>query len=307
MAPWKSSKFLDALTSQSIGRDASDAGQSVGCSMVFVTRNDFDDCVHEMNFLTKRQNQKSRRKTKRTSKRRSWRKESEKRKKGGKKNLFWGEPYPQLHVDLDFRHSRYINRASDRLALCPRWSNQNPAQLPYFDFAFLRLWLTMISSRKDACERALFFVSSPTASGVQLPFETNSIWIFFRQAFCPSLPVFYAHEIDEWRPKFRFRLWWSLIDWLLSVVFGEGARKHRENNQCEESNPQSRNGRVRTLGITTISSSLDRALPSLRHRALLGKWPEIGDISSKRHDFVSIDENGACCPRLAPQSLHSLV
>ena len=36
----------------------------------------------------------------------------------------------------------------------------------------------MISSRKDACARALFFVSSPTASGVQLPFETNSIWIF---------------------------------------------------------------------------------------------------------------------------------
>ena len=36
----------------------------------------------------------------------------------------------------------------------------------------------MISSRKDACARALFFVSSPTASGVQLAFETNSIWIF---------------------------------------------------------------------------------------------------------------------------------
>ena len=36
----------------------------------------------------------------------------------------------------------------------------------------------MISSRKNACARALFFVSSPTASGVQPPFETNSIWIF---------------------------------------------------------------------------------------------------------------------------------
>ena len=98
----------------------------------------------------------------------------------------------------------YINRASDRLALCPRRSNQNPAQIPYFDFTFLWLWLAMISSRKDACARALFFVSSPTASGVQLPFETNSILIF-RQAFCPSLPVFHAQEIDEWRPKFRFR------------------------------------------------------------------------------------------------------
>ena len=33
----------------------------------------------------------------------------------------------------------YINRASDRLALCPRRSDQNPAQIPYFDFAFA--WL----------------------------------------------------------------------------------------------------------------------------------------------------------------------
>ena len=56
MAPWswKSSKFFDALTSQPVGRDACDTGQSVGCStyMAIVTRNDFD-CVHEMNFLTK--------------------------------------------------------------------------------------------------------------------------------------------------------------------------------------------------------------------------------------------------------------
>ena len=32
-----------------------------------------------------------------------------------------------------------------------------------------------------------------------------------------------------------------------------------------------------------------------------------GDISSKRHDFVSIDENGSCRLRLAPQCLHSPV
>ena len=47
---------------------------------------------------------------------------------------------------------------------------------------------------------------------------------------------------------------------------------------------------------TAISSSLDRALPSLHDRALLGKLPEIGDISSKGHGFVSIDENGATVP-----------
>ena len=72
---------------------------------------------------------------------------------------------------------------------------------------------------------------------------------FFRQAFCLSLPFFHAHwEIDDWRPEFRFLLWWPLIDWLLSVVFGKGERKHRENNQREEWNPQRRNGRVWTLG-----------------------------------------------------------
>ena len=35
-------------------------------------------------------------------------------------------------------------------------------------------------------------------------------------------------------------------------MFGEGARKHRENNQWEETNPQRRNGQVRILGGTTI-------------------------------------------------------
>ena len=73
---------------------------------------------------------------------------------------------------------------------------------------------------------------------------------FLTSVFCPSLPIFYTQEIDDWRPKFRlsFRLWWPLIDWLLSTAFGEGARKHWENNQCEESNSQRRNGQVRTLG-----------------------------------------------------------
>ena len=52
MAPSKSSKFLDALTSQPIGHDAAMQVKAVGCAMAIVTRNDFD-CVHEMNFLQK--------------------------------------------------------------------------------------------------------------------------------------------------------------------------------------------------------------------------------------------------------------
>ena len=73
----------------------------------------------------------------------------------------------------------------------------------------------------------------------------------------------------------------------------------------QESNPQRRNGRVKSLGGTgtAISSSLDRALPSLRHRALLGKWPEIDDISSKGHDFVSIDEKRSVPSKARPTML----
>ena len=83
-----------------------------------------------------------------------------------------GEPHSYVLTWLFVIRDRYINinRASDRLALCPRRSNQNLAQIPYFDVAFLWLWLAMISSRKDAGSRALFFDSLPTASGVQLPF-----------------------------------------------------------------------------------------------------------------------------------------
>ena len=61
MAPWKSSNFLDALMSQPVGRDACDAGQSVGCSMAIVMRYDFD-CMHEMNFPDKKAKSKEQKK-----------------------------------------------------------------------------------------------------------------------------------------------------------------------------------------------------------------------------------------------------
>ena len=121
---------------------------------------------------------------------------------------------PQLRVDLAFHHSRYINRPPDRLALCPQRLNQNPAQIPYFDFAFLWLWLMMISFRTGACTRALFFVSSPNALGAQLPFEANRTELALempRQAFWSSLLVFHTQEIDDWCAKLRFQLKWPLI------------------------------------------------------------------------------------------------
>ena len=44
-----SSKFAEASTSRSIGRDTGDAGQSVSCSMAIITRSDFD-CVHKVSW-----------------------------------------------------------------------------------------------------------------------------------------------------------------------------------------------------------------------------------------------------------------
>ena len=43
------SKLGDASASQSIGRDAGDAGQCLSCSMAIITRSDFN-CVHEMSL-----------------------------------------------------------------------------------------------------------------------------------------------------------------------------------------------------------------------------------------------------------------
>ena len=104
----------------------------------------------------------------------------------------------------------------------------------------------MISFRKDAGSRALFFVSSPTASVFSCPLrQTRSEFFDKRSVLLYPSQDFHTQEIDDWRQNFRFRLWWPLINLLLSEVFGEGARKHWENNQCEESNPPGQNERAR--------------------------------------------------------------
>ena len=156
----------------------------------------------------------------------------------------------------------------------------------------------------------MFFVISLTASDVHLSFQTNSIWIFSTRVLS-----FFTRLSRTRDCRLASEIPLSILVAVDRLTFFGSVRirytKALRKNQWEESNPQHRNGRV-SLGGTAISSSLDRALPSLRHRdhrALLGKQPEIGDISSKRHDFVSIGdgENGACSPRLAPQCLHFLV
>ena len=170
------------------------------------------------------------------------------------KSYDWGEPQraPQLRVDSDFRDWRYIyiyiNRASDHLALCPWRSKPKSRANPV-----LRQCLPLALNDNDFLSKGCLCKSPVFCFFTHCIGCSAALWDkldldFFRRAFCLSLPFFHAQEIDDWGPKFRFRLWWPLIDWLLSVVFGEGARKHWENNQREESNPQRRNGRVRTLG-----------------------------------------------------------
>ena len=207
----------------------------------------------------------------------------------------------------------YINRASDRLALCPRRSNQNPSQIPYCDFAFLWLWLTMISFRKYAGSRALFFVSlpppPPTASVFSCPLrQTRSDFFDKRSVLLYPSQDFHTQEIGDWRQKFRFRLWWPLIDWLLSAVFGEGARKHWENNQCEESNPPGQKGRARSNPgrhrhfVFSRPGLAFTASPCIAWQVARDRWHLLERARLRFHDG-----NGACRPRLAPQCLHSLV
>ena len=125
----------------------------------------------------------------------------------------------------------------------------------------------MISSRKDACARALFFVSSPTASGVQLPsVETNSIWIF-----STSVLGFFTRLSDT-----RDRRWASemplstlvAVDRLTS--FGSVRRRCtkalRKNPVRGIEASASKHSRKNPGRHRRISSSLDRALPSLLHR-----------------------------------------
>ena len=164
----------------------------------------------------------------------------------------------------------------------------------------------MISSRKDAWARALFFflflhplhrVFSCPLKQTRSGFFSTSILSFFTllsrtrdRRLASEIPLSTLVAVDR----------------LTSFEFSSVRRR------CIiESTEKTTNGRNRIISVEAdelepwaappFSSSPDRALPSQRHRALLGKKPEIFDISSKRRDFVSIDENGACRPRLAPQ------
>ena len=152
----------------------------------------------------------------------------------------------------------------------------------YSDFAFLWLWLTRISSRKDAGSRALFFVSSPTASGAQLPFETNSISIFLTSvlSFFTRLKTF-THK---------------------------------------KSTIGIRNSAFESSGSKRTSLREPWAAPPFRHLST-GPGPCLHcvtvhclasgqkSVTSPRKSTASFPstKNGACRPRLAPQCLHSLV
>ena len=162
-------------------------------------------------------------------------------------SIYWGEPQraPQLRVDLDFRHSRY--KWSVRpLGLVPATIEPKSRANPV-----LRLCLPLALIDDDFLSKGCRFKSPVLCFFTHCIGCSAALWDkldlnFFDKRSVLLYPSqdFQTQEIDDWHPKFRFRLWWPLIDWLLSAMFGEGARKHWENKQCEESNPQGRNGRA---------------------------------------------------------------
>ena len=126
----------------------------------------------------------------------------------------WGEPQraPQLRVDLAFRHSRYLFICLFESTVRPLGFVAATLEPKSRANLVLRHCLPLalidndfLSDGTGACAKALFLVSSPSASGVQLPFETNSPWKW--QGIWPSLSVFHKQEIGDWRPNLRFRLW----------------------------------------------------------------------------------------------------
>ena len=154
---------------------------------------------------------------------------------------FWGEPQraPQLRVDLDFRHcSRYIyiykssvrplglvpatiepkSRANPVLRLCLLGSVPATIEPKSRANSVLRFCLPLALIDDDFLSKGclckspdLCFSPHCIRCSASCPLRQARSG-FFRQAYCPSLPVFQTQEIDDWRPKFPFRLWWPLID-----------------------------------------------------------------------------------------------
>ena len=136
----------------------------------------------------------------------------------------------------------------------------------------------MIFSRKDACARALLFVSSPTASGAQLPFETNSIWIFSTGIL--SFFTLLSRTRDR---RLGFEIPLSTLVAVDRLTSFDSVRR-----RCTKPLRKQPMGGIESWvskrtsqnpGRPPFSSSLDRALPSLRHRALLGKYCNPGYFS----------------------------
>ena len=92
----------------------------------------------------------------------------------------------------------YINRASDRLALCPRRSKPKCRANPV-----LRLCLPLAFNDNDflskgcLCKSPVFLFLHPLHRVFNCPLRQTRSG-FFRQAFCLSLPFFHPQEIDDW-------------------------------------------------------------------------------------------------------------
>ena len=142
---------------------------------------------------------------------------------------------------------------------------------PVLQLPFLWLWIDNDFVSKGCQCKSPVFVSSPPASGDQLPFETNSIGIFSTSIL--SLFTLLSRTLRHRRLASEIPLSTLVaVDRLTS--FGSVRRRctkaPRKQPMGGIESSASKRTSLNPWAAPQFSSSLNRALPS-RHRALLGK------------------------------------
>ena len=172
-----------------------------------------------------------------------------------------------------------IDRASDRLALCPRPSTQNPAQIPYFR---LCLPLALIDddflSKGCLCNSpVLCFLTHCIGRSAALSWDKLDLDFFDKRSVLlyPS----FRHKSDKRSVLLylSFRHNRSTIG-VRNFPFGFGGRWSTDffrqcSEKVHENTEKTTSARNRILATPPFRLLSTRvwALPSLRHRALLGK------------------------------------
>ena len=142
----------------------------------------------------------------------------------------WGQPHraPWLQVDLTFQCESTLRP----LGFVPATINiGNSAQLLYFYFA--GFWLIDFS-QTGACRRDVYFTHCLRCAADLLD---QLVWKCPDKRSCLLSPSSTHHRSTSEVSLSTLVCYWSLIDAILSVGFGECASTvtHWENNQSEES------------------------------------------------------------------------